>query len=190
MNQSENPVVVSGKAFAIGEVILTITTDEEGIAETGGKVLPYGTYEIHEKDPSTGYLVNSNWSQTFDIREDGEVIDLTGEPCEEEVIRGGVAIAKYDRELDTNEALGSATLEEIEFTITNASKASVLVEGKIYEPGEVVAKLYTDEDGNASLSDNALPYGTYTIKETAMNKTYLLTDGEARTFVIRGNGKS
>ena len=40
----------------------------------------------------------------------------------------------------------------------------------------------------ARTAPDALPYGTYTIQETATNDSYLLTDGEPRTFEIRTDG--
>lgn len=40
----------------------------------------------------------------------------------------------------------------------------------------------------AQTASDALPYGTYTIQETATNETYLLTDGEPKTFEIREDG--
>ena len=66
--RTESPVVVDGKTVAIGAVAKIIKTDSKGIAQTAADVLPYGTYEIAEKDPSTGYLLNNEWKQMFEIR--------------------------------------------------------------------------------------------------------------------------
>ena len=48
INRSANPVVVDGQTYAVGDVVMTITTDESGHASTGSDVLPYGTYEVRE----------------------------------------------------------------------------------------------------------------------------------------------
>ena len=48
VNRSANPVVVDGQTYAVGDVVMTITTDESGHAGTGSDVLPYGTYEVRE----------------------------------------------------------------------------------------------------------------------------------------------
>lgn len=61
------------------------------------------------------------------------------------------------------------------------------------EPGEVVAAIETEWDEEigsyiAKTAPDALPYGTYTIQETATNDSYLLTDGEPKTFEIRTDG--
>ena len=184
-NKSKASVVVNDKEYQPGEDVLTISTNEEGFAETAKNALPYGTYEIRETKPSEGYLLNEEWKVTFMIRENEKVVDLTGEPCDEKVIRGGVAIEKRDKELDKNEALGGAWLSGIEFTITNASNLRVWVDEKSFEPDEIITTIVTDEEGHASLPEECLPYGTYTIQETATNESYLLTDGEPRTFEIR-----
>ena len=49
------------------------------------------------------------------------------------------------------------------------------VGGTNYAPSQVVATLITDESGYASTEDDALPYGTYTIREVATNASMLHT---------------
>lgn len=116
--------------------------------------------------------------------------------------RGGVQVTKSDAELGESEAVGGnghtpegvgTTLSGIEFTIANASAAKVLAGDVWYEPGEVIAVIETAWDDGigsyvARTAPDALPYGTYTIQETATNDSYLLTDGEPRTFEIRTDG--
>lgn len=116
--------------------------------------------------------------------------------------RGGVQVTKADAELGESEAVGGnghaaegvgTTLSGIEFAITNASENKVLVGDAWYEPGEVVAAIETEWDEEigsyiAKTAPDALPYGTYTIQETATNDSYLLTDGEPKTFEIRTDG--
>ena len=184
-NKSKASVVVGGKEYAAGADVITIRTDDQGVAQTAADTLPYGTYEIRETAPSEGYLLNTEWKQTFEIRENGKIVDLTSAPCDEKVIRGGVLIEKRDLELAKNEALGGASLAGIEFTVTNASPLRVWVDGESFEPEMVITTILTDEDGHASLPADCLPYGTYTIQETKTNDSYLLTDGEPRTFEIR-----
>lgn len=65
-----------------------------------------------------------------------------------------------------------------------------------YRPrGAVVAVIETawnpeKEAYTAQTPSDALPYGTYTIAETATNDSYLLTDGAPRTFEVREDGKT
>ena len=203
INRSENPVSVDGKVYANGETVKVITTDEKGVAKTSDDALPYGEYTIIETKAPEGYLNEGILEKDFSIRIDGEMIDFREDPIANDVIRGGVQLQKWDRELGKSEALAGkdyssaengAKLSGIEFTITNKSKASVLVGGKEYAPDEVIAKIETawNEEKKAYTVETPadyLPYGTYEVKETKTNKSYVLTDGKARTFEIRENGK-
>lgn len=208
-NISPNPVVVddviySGKDATDGSnIVKTITTNSSGFATTEAKCLPVGTYEIYEVSASTGYLVNSNWRGTFKITKDkdeGQMVDFNVPVstdakalCYEQVIRGGVQVVKHDIEIDKSEVLGGASLEGIDFEITNESAHNVYVEGREYKPGEVVKTITTHWNASkkaytAETSSSCLPYGTYSIKEVKTNNTYLLSDGNKRTFRIRSNG--
>ena len=88
VNKSKKSVVVDGKTYKVDEVVKTITAEPMEYngknivaAFTGDDSLPYGTYEIREKSSGKGYLfdkTSKQWSKTFKIRKQGEVIDLTG----------------------------------------------------------------------------------------------------------------
>lgn len=121
---------------------------------------------------------------------------------DDDVIRGGVQVVKADRELDRSEAIGGnhhdektggTTLSGIEFTIVNESAMSVKVGEEWFEPGQAIETITTawNEEAQAYTAQtptDELPYGTYTIQETKTNESYLLTDGEPRTFQIREDG--
>lgn len=104
--------------------------------------------------------------------------------------RGGVKIAKVDAQAGAGEQ-GDASLEGAEFAIVNASGMNSYVNGHSYADGETVMTISTSWDGSAytaQTASDALPCGTYTIQETATNDSYLLTDGEPKTFEIRTDG--
>ena len=206
VNSSGKYALVDGRYYASGEVVKTITGRWDGgagayIAKTASNALPCGTYTVVESEAPEGYLV-SDWSVKAEINSDGQVVDLTGSPCDDDVIRGGVQVTKSDVELQASEALGGSshdalatgsTLSGIEFTIANASEHKVLVGDKWFEPGDVIetiATAWNDEVGayTAQTAGDELPYGTYTIQETKTNDSYLLTDGTPRTFQVRAEG--
>ena len=205
VNETGRYVLVGGKYYADGEVCATIkTAPEDGshVAATGADALPAGNYRIVESGAPEGYDA-SDASVAFTVKAD-EVRDLTGDPVTDEVFRGGVQVTKSDKELQASEALAGSGhkeapgehpgLDGIEFTVTNRSAHKVLVDGEWREPGEAVATLTTawnDEAGayTAQTAANALPYGTYDVRETATNGSYLLTDGEPRTFEVRTGGE-
>lgn len=192
-NQSAKAVIVDGKSYEKGKEIMTIKSDEEGIASTKNAVLPYGEYQISETKAPDGYLpVGENLTQNFSIRKNGELVELNTEKtaAQNKVIRGGVKIEKWDYELHEKVPQGSATLEGAEFTITNQSKQPVIVEGVSYPVGAVIMTLVTDQEGVALTKNNILPYGEYEISETKAPVGYL-PEGENLTqkFSIRENGK-
>ena len=126
-NQSAETVMVGGKEISKGDAALVITTNADGIATSGDHDLPYGSYLVKETKPSQGYLLNTEWSRAFTIREDGVIVDLTEDKVREAVERGGVQIIKRDKELVKSEALGGAHLDGIVMTIKNVSGRDVVV---------------------------------------------------------------
>ena len=183
VSENDNPVVVRGETYQKGQVVATLTTDAEGIAETEADALPYGTYTITEVGTNSSYL-NTSDSVTAFVDEDGIVYSFE---MFDDVVRGGVSIAKVDRETLLNAPLGGATVDGAVYEIRNISDNHVMVDGKRYGNGAVV-KTITTVDGVASTSTDALPYGTYTIREVAAPEGYLLNDKDVRTFEIREDG--
>lgn len=206
VNASGQYAFVDGRYYASGEVVKTITGqwDDDAsayVAKTSTSALPCGTYTVVESQAPEGYLV-SDWFVKAEIKSDGQMVDLTGNPCSDDVVRGGVQVTKSDIELQDSEALGGnshealdtgSTLSGIEFTIANESEHKVLVGDKWFEPGDVIETIVTSWNGEAGAytaqtAADELPYGTYTIQETKTNDSYLLTDGEPKTFQVRENG--
>ncbi len=190
INKSAHSVLVNGTEYAPGAVVTTITTDETGLAQTAADTLPYGTYTVEESGAPEGYLNEGILERTFMIREDGVMVDLTAEDqsIKNDVIRGGVMVQKRDSETGKDTPQGNATLAGATFVIINESEGNVVVDGTEYAPGETVWEMITDANGLAQTDADALPYGTYTIKETAGPNGYLNEGTVERTFVIREDG--
>lgn len=211
INRSGQPVdTLDGRQIADGAVVGTITTNVNGIARTPNNYLQAGIYELREISSPRGYLLNANWSSRVEITQNNTIV-RTSVNLPQQIIRGGVEVEKVDRELTLLERLGSftglrpvqgdATLVGIRFDIrnvstpTNGGDGSVIVNNQLFATGEVVASIFTDYEVRggelrvfARTATNALPYGTFEIQEVATNQSYLLTDGETRTFMIRENG--
>jgi len=210
INRSAEPVLtLDGRSILYGEIIGTIITGVDGIARTSHDYLQGGAYELREIRAPRGYIINSEWSYTFTISEQHVIVETT-ETLPQQIIRGGVEIEKADRELTILERLGDwtglrpvqgdASLVGIQFDIINVSTAgvggdgSVIVNDQLFEVGDVVKTIFTDYEVRngqihvfARTEIDSLPFGTFTIQEIAANNSYLLTDGEVRTFEIREN---
>ena len=203
VNKSPKQVMVDGTLYGPNEVCKTITTGTDGTAATSNDCLPYGTYEIHEKAAGEGYFLNPDWSKTFSIRTDGQMVDYSVNPEDktlENPKRGGLQIEKVDEELNKGEAVSGKDhgetddmvthLEGIKFTITNVSKHSVLVNGVEYQPGSIVKTITThwNEDLHtytAETTETELPYGTYELHEVETVDGYMLNSSYVQTVQIR-----
>ncbi len=95
---SEQPVLVNGARHSTGEVVCTLTTNEDGLAQTDDHALPYGTYTIREEEAPLGFLHNESWSSTIRIRENGVIEDISGEAdsVDDQVMRGSFSFNKAD----------------------------------------------------------------------------------------------
>ena len=182
VNRSTNPVVVGGQTYAVGDVVMTITTDESGRASTGNDVLPYGTYEVKESSTNESMLLT--WQgETVQVRQNGHSVSVT---AVDEVERGGLSVEKQDT-ITGSTPQGDADFSGITFEVINNSRNPVMVEGQKYQPGEVVKTLVTDDQGKASTSDDLLPYGEYILHESATNESMLLTAPD-QTVLVEDDG--
>lgn len=182
INRSANPVVVDGQTYAVGDVVMTITTDENGHASTGSNVLPYGTYEVRESATNESMLLT--WTgETVQVRQNGHSVAIT---AVNDVERGGLSVEKQDT-ITGSTPQGDANFEGITFEIINNSRNPVMVEGQKYQPGEVVKTLVTDSEGKASTADDLLPYGEYILHESATNESMLLTAPD-QTVLVEDDG--
>ena len=171
VNESQNPVVVNGSTAAPGQVAMTITTNASGVATTGENALPYGDYTLREKSTNESMLKTFTEEISVTISEDGQL--LTYE-AENDVVRGGIDLEKQDSQMGTTPQ-GNSSFANIDFEIINRSANPVVVDGQTYAVGDVVMIITTDEKGHASTGNDALPYGTYEVRESATNESMLLT---------------
>lgn len=93
---NDNPVLVDGTSYEKGQVVMTLTTDESGIAATAKDTLPFGHYRVDETKAPEGYLNQGIITIEFEITEDGKIVELTAEDnsISNQVIRGDLEFIK------------------------------------------------------------------------------------------------
>ena len=191
-NTAQGQSSLAGAVYEVrnsnNEVVATLTTDNTGKAESGR--LPLDTYTVKEVTASTGYQVDP---QTYTVELTAE--DTTTEvfyksvTSQEKIIRGGVAVEKWDSEKDRREPQGAASLEGTQIQIISQNDQEILVDGKNYKKGEVITTLTTDKNGKASTAADYLPYGSYQLKEVKQPEGYTSGGVTVRNFEIRENGQ-
>lgn len=156
---------------------------------SGTPALMAGTLVVREIQAPEGYQLNSGERHVFWIISAVDGSGTTIEPAgtygtdasgintfDDSVIRAGISITKLDSETAGASPSAARSREGAEYTIRNASKNAVVVNGKAFSPGEDILTLKTDKAGNASTASDALPYGTYEIRETKPPKGYQLSN--------------
>lgn len=139
--------VVSGAEFTVtdeaGNVAAVITTDANGEAVTDW--LPYGIYTVSETKTPEHY-VTSDWSETVAAFENGVTytFEVSNNPT-----KGYLQITKTD-------ALDGTLIEGVQFDI--------------YQGDKLISTMTTGADGIAT--SEALPKGTYTVKEHSLPEGY------------------
>lgn len=200
-NKSKKPVVVEGVKYPVNALVKVLVTDEHGEAESANDLLPYGTYQAKEIEPSYGYNLNTTWSCTFKIRKNHEIVYLNEEPggiLPEDVIRAGVEFQKIDRNTSKTYPQGNAKFQGAQVSIYNDSQWSVIIGATAKAPSATEYAPYdenatdnvpclvltADANGVFRSATDALPVGHYHAIETKKPEGYYLNPDWVCEFEI------
>lgn len=178
---NDHKVLVEGKLYKKNEVVKTIHTNIEGIAATSNDVLPYGKYRIEESKSPNGYLVDGAKAIQFEIKENGQIVDLTDETHSiyNQVKRGDIEGVKigagtHKRLADVPFKITSKTTGESHIVVTdNNGQFSTSSKWASHKHNTNAGK--TSEDGiwfgtsEPDDSKGALLYDAYIIEELRCN---------------------
>lgn len=186
-------VETNDEGGAVLDPAFKVSGDDFYFNAVGDVTIPLGTVSIQETKAPEGYLLGNQPVYISKITSDGFVpnVETYNAPKDpEQVIKGGVKIAKVDAETGGTPQ-GDASLAGIRFAIVNESANPVAVEGGTYANGQVVKIIETDASGTAATAADCLPYGSYSVHEivsgaagdgTALANGGYLLGGEAVTI--------
>ena len=174
----QGDATLAGAVFTVtnrrnNRVVATMTTDASGYASA--KNLKWGDYSIKETTPPEGYFLDPEWSDSFEIRTNGEKHTAQYKVIDP-VYHGGIEVTKFDTDRyatnhgGPNLEQGDAKLAGAEYTIYNVSKADVYVAGRWVPTGTSASEankiitLTTDDKGHAQTETYYFPYVIYLIK--------------------------
>lgn len=185
--------------------MFTFSTNNYGFWQSSSSLLPYGSYQVDELIPPVGYQKNGVVSVKFQVRENGEVVqapyiqnmidrggislikfdadDLTSSNQGTGTLQGTYTIKNLSKHyvwiLDNGTGAINILLDNID---KDAGAVEMTGEGTWYKfaPGADMFTFTTyPSDGYAAIyiSDPyLLPYGTYEIRETGTDDSYIISD--------------
>ena len=163
-----------------GTLIEKAVTGEDGTAAFHAD-LPVGFgYDVKEEQAPEGYLRNTSevYSFQFAYTNDQEAEVSFTHTFLNERVNAKISLQKKDKETNTNQPQGDATLEKAVYGLY-ARKDIVHPDGAtgvIHKAGEKVAALTTDKNGEASIGN--LYLGEYYVKEITPPVGYLADEAE------------
>lgn len=152
--------------YAAGELVGTVTTDENGEAFLSD--LPLGSYQVKEVTAPEGFVLNEEvQTVTFTYKDQDTPV------IEQEAIfqndRQKVEVSVVKKDAETQAAVAGAVFGLY-------AKEDILAHGKvIVKADQLIGKALSDENGKAVFM-NDVPFGTYYIREESAPDGYVSSD--------------
>lgn len=157
---------------AAGEVVDTLTTDEEGKAET--KELYLGTYQVAEKTAPEGMVINPEVHEVK-LTYAGQEVSVTETDTAFFNERQKVLI-DLTKVLEQDETFGIGNQGEIQNVAFGLYAAEELkaADGSVIPEDGLLEVVFCKSDGTAAFQKD-LPFGKYYVKEVATDQHYILS---------------
>lgn len=167
-----------------GDVVDTITTDEEGTAKS--KELYLGKYTVTETKAPEGMVINKDGHQV-ELTYAGQDVAVTETATSFYNERQKVKIS-LEKVLEQDETFGIGKNDELKnISFGLYAKEDIVSESGTVIPADGLIEIIgLAEDGTATVATD-LPFGSYYIKEMATDEHYILNDEQyAFTFDYAG----
>lgn len=199
INRNDQAVLVDGTLFGPDEEIVParLVTDENGRAATEPDDLPIGSYEVTEIAANDSYRTDAASQVVTLTASDAGRIRALDASFSDEVVRGGVKVAKIDRESGSRTPQGAGSFEGIVMGVRLAAfdsagnpQHSAIVEGAEVQAGEIATTIVLDHEGLGQTAPDALPYGSWELVELSVPRDsgYKLNDSWSASFDVHTEG--
>ena len=156
-----------------GDVVDTVTTDEDGTAKS--KELYLGKYTVVETKAPTGMVINKE-KHSVELTYAGQDIAVTETATSFVNERQKVKIS-LEKILEQNETFGIGKNDEIKnISFGLYAKEDVVSSSGTVIPADGLIEIITLDENGAATANTDLPFGSYYIKEITTDEHYILSD--------------
>ena len=156
-----------------GDVVDTVTTDEDGFAKS--KELYLGKYTVAETKAPTGMVINKE-KHSVELTYAGQDVAVTETATSFVNERQKVKIS-LEKILEQDETFGIGKNDEIKnISFGLYAKEDVVSSSGTVIPADGLIEIITLDENGAATANTDLPFGSYYIKEIATDEHYILSD--------------
>ena len=156
-----------------GDVVDTVTTDEDGTAKS--KELYLGKYTVVETKAPTGMVINKE-KHSVELTYAGQDVAVTETATSFVNERQKVKIS-LEKILEQDEIFGIGKNNEIKnISFGLYAKEDVVSSSGTVIPADGLIEIITLDENGAATANTDLPFGSYYIKEIATDEHYILSD--------------
>ena len=156
-----------------GDVVDTVTTDEDGTAKS--KELYLGKYTVVETKAPTGMVINKE-KHSVELTYAGQDVAVTETATSFVNERQKVKIS-IEKILEQDETFGIGKNDEIKnISFGLYAKEDVVSASGTVIPADGLIEIITLNENGAATANTDLPFGSYYIKEIATDEHYILSD--------------
>ena len=156
-----------------GDVVDTVTTDEDGTAKS--KELYLGKYTVVETKAPTGMVINKE-KHSVELTYAGQDVAVTETATSFVNERQKVKIS-LEKILEQDETFGIGKNDEIKnINFGLYAKEDVVSSSGTVIPADGLIEIITLDENGAATANTDLPFGSYYVKEIATDEHYILSD--------------
>lgn len=156
-----------------GDVVDTVTTDEDGTAKS--KELYLGKYTVVETKAPTGMVINKE-KHSVELTYAGQDVAVTETATSFVNERQKVKIS-LEKILEQDETFGIGKNDEIKnISFGLYAKEDVVSSSGTVIPADGLIEIITLDENGVATANTDLPFGSYCVKEIATDEHYILSD--------------